>query len=62
MVEMSKVFSICEIHPDYYRIPVEDRAKLLDTVSKEVIEDDEIQANSDENIDDEIQENKDFKK
>ena len=51
-----------EIHPDYYRIPVEDRAKLLDTVSKEVIEDDEIQTNSDENIDDEIQENKDFKK
>ena len=51
-----------EVHPDYYRIPVEDRAKLLDTVSKEVIEDDEIQTNSDENIDDEIQENKDFKK
>ena len=25
-----------EIHPDYYRIPVEDRAKLLETVSKEV--------------------------
>ena len=22
-----------EIHPDYYRIPVEDRAKLLETVS-----------------------------
>ena len=51
-----------EVHPDYYRIPVEDRAKLLDTVSKEVIEDDEIQTNSEENIDDEIQENKDFKK
>ncbi len=51
-----------EIHPDYYRIPVEDRAKLLETVSKEVSDDDEIQVNSDENIDDEFQENKDFKK
>ena len=51
-----------EIHPDYYRIPVEDRAKLLETVSKEVNDDDEIQINSDENIDDDIQENKDFKK
>ena len=51
-----------EIHPDYYRIPVEDRAKLLETVSKEISDDDEIQINSDENIDDEIQENKDFKK
>ncbi len=51
-----------EIHPDYYRIPVEDRAKLLETVSKEVNEDDEIQINSDENIDDEIQENRDFRK
>lgn len=51
-----------EIHPDYYRIPVEDRAKLLETVSNEVNDDDEIQINSDENIDDEIQENKDFKK
>ena len=51
-----------EIHPDYYRIPVEDRAKLLDTVSKEVSNDDEIQTNGDENIDDLFQENKDFKK
>ncbi len=51
-----------EIHPDYYRIPIEDRTKLLETVSKEVTDDDEIQINSDENIDDEIQENKDFKK
>ena len=51
-----------EIHPDYYRIPVEDRAKLIETVSKEVNEDDEIQINSDENVDEEIQENKDFKK
>ena len=51
-----------EIHPDYYRIPIEDRTKLLETVSKEVSDDDEIQINSDENIDDEIQENKDFKK
>ncbi len=51
-----------EIHPDYYRIPVEDRAKLLETVSKEVGDDDEIQINNDENIDDEFQENKDFKK
>ena len=51
-----------EIHPDYYRIPIEDRAKLLETVSKEVSDDDEIQVNSDENIDDEFQENKDFKK
>ena len=51
-----------EIHPDYYRIPVEDRAKLLEKVSKEVTEDDEIQINNDENIDDEIQENRDFKK
>ena len=51
-----------EIHPDYYRIPVEDRAKLLETVSKEVSDDDEIQINNDENVDDEIQENKDFKK
>ena len=42
-----------EIHPDYYRIPVEDRAKLLETVSKEVSDDDEIQVNSDENIEDE---------
>ena len=46
---------------DYYRIPVEDRAKLIETVSKEVGEDDEIQINSDENVDEEIQENKDFK-
>ena len=52
-----------EIHPDYYRIPVEDRAKLLETVSKEVSDDDdEIQINNDENVDDEFQENKDFKK
>ena len=52
-----------EIHPDYYRIPVEDRAKLLETVSKEVgDDDDEIQINNDENVDDEFQENKDFKK
>ena len=51
-----------EIHPDYYRIPVEDRAKLLETVSKEVSDDDEIQINNDENVEDEIQENKDFKK
>ena len=51
-----------EIHPDYYRIPVEDRAKLLETVSKEVGDDDEIQINNDENVDDEFQENKDFKK
>ncbi len=51
-----------EIHPDYYRIPVEDRAKLLETVSKEVSDDDEIQINNDENLDDEFQENKDFKK
>ena len=51
-----------EVHPDYYRIPVEDRAKLLETVSKEVSDDEELQINSDENIDDEIQENKDFKK
>ena len=51
-----------EIHPDYYRIPVEDRAKLLETVSKEVSVDDEIQVNSDENIEEEFQENKDFKK
>ncbi len=51
-----------EIHPDYYRIPVEDRAKLLEKVSKEVNEEDEIQINNDENIDDEIEGNKDFKK
>ncbi len=51
-----------EIHPDYYRIPVEDRAKLLEKVSKEVSDDDEIQVNNDENIDDEFQENRDFKK
>ena len=51
-----------EIHPDYYRIPVEDRAKLLEKVSKEISDDDELQVNSDDNIDDEIQENKDFKK
>ncbi len=51
-----------EIHPDYYRIPVEDRAKLLETVSKEVSDDDEVQIHNDENVDDEIQENKDFKK
>ena len=51
-----------EIHPDYYRIPVEDRTKLLETVSKEVSDDDEIQINNDENVDDEFQENKDFKK
>ena len=51
-----------EIHPDYYRIPIEDRAKLLETVSKEVNDDEEMQINSDDNIDDEIQENKDFKK
>ena len=51
-----------EIHPDYYRIPVEDRAKLLETVSKEIGDDDEIQINNDENVDDEFQENKDFKK
>ena len=51
-----------EIHPDYYRIPVEDRAKLLETVSREVNDDEEIQINSDENIDEEIQESKDFKK
>ena len=52
-----------EIHPDYYRIPIEDRAKLLETVSKEVgDDDDEIQINNDENVDDEFQENKDFKK
>mgnify|MGYP003343535582 FL=1 len=51
-----------EIHPDYYRIPVEDRAKLLETVSKEESDDDEIQINNDENVDDEFQENKDFKK
>ena len=51
-----------EIHPDYYRIPVEDRAKLLETVSKEVSDDDEIQSNNDENVDDEFQENRDFKK
>ncbi len=51
-----------EIHPDYYRIPIEDRAKLLDIVSKEVSEDEEIQVSTDENVDDEIQENKDFKK
>ena len=50
-----------EIHADYYRIPVEDRAKLLETVSKEVNDDDEIQINNDENVDDEFQENKDFK-
>ena len=35
-----------EIHPDYYRIPVEDRAKLLETVSKEIGNDDEIQINN----------------
>ncbi len=51
-----------EVHPDYYRIPVEDRAKLLETVSKEVNEEEEIQVSSDESVDDEIQENKDFKK
>ncbi len=51
-----------EIHPDYYRIPVEDRTKLLETVSKEVSDEDEIQINNDENVDDEFQENKDFKK
>jgi len=51
-----------EIHPDYYRIPIEDRAKLLETVSKEVNDDDEIQVNSDETIDDDNQENRDFRK
>ncbi len=51
-----------EIHPDYYRIPVEDRAKLIETVSNEISDDDEIQINNDESVDDEIQENKDFKK
>ena len=51
-----------EIHPDYYRIPVEDRAKLIETVSKEISDDVEIQINGDENVDDEIPENKDFKK
>ncbi len=51
-----------EIHPDYYRIPVEDRAKLLETVSKEVSDEDDVQINNDDNVDDEIQENRDFKK
>ena len=52
-----------EIHPDYYRIPVEDRAKLLEKVSKDENDDDELQVNNNsENIDDEIEESRDLKK
>ncbi len=51
-----------EIHPDYYRIPIEDRAKLIETFSNEINDEDETQMNNDENVDEEIQENKDFKK
>ena len=52
-----------EIHPDYYRIPVEDRAKLLEKVSKDENDDDELQVNNNsETIDDEIEESRDLKK
>ena len=34
MEETVKVFSFSEIHPDYYRIPVEDKTNLVEVSAK----------------------------
>ncbi len=51
-----------EIHPDYYRIPVEDRAKLLEKVSGDNNDNDDYNhENNDESLLDEVDENKELK-
>ena len=52
-----------EIHPDYYRIPVEDRAKLLKNVTEIHHEDDDTNhLTNDETLDDDVIDNRDLKK
>ena len=52
-----------EIHPNYYRIPVEDRAKLLKNVTECNNEDDESSnTTNDDNLDEDLIDNKDLKK
>ena len=52
-----------EVHPDYYRIPVEDRAKLLKNVTEyQNEEDDAVNTSNDDNLDEDVIENKDLKK